>query len=244
MAEATGRIGPLTLPTLIRSLYAQKQTGTLLLRHDEISKTLYLDSGRVVFATSTDPQDRLGQLYLRRGMISLPALKQAASASSAEKKRLGTVLVQMKAIRPQDLVWGVTEQVREMVIGLFQWTRGEYIFKDGLLPSNEVITLKMSTSDLLMSGIKSIQVWARIEAAVGDLDTRFLTSPRIEDLAKEMTLTLDEWTLLSRCESGATLGQMCEESPLPDFDVCRLIWAFIVVGLLLKEEASQVEVIG
>ena len=239
-----GRIGPLTLPTLIQGLCGQRGGGTLVLRDEEIVKTLYFDTGRVVFASSNDPDDRLGLLFFSHGMISLKSLKEAAAISSFEGKRMGTVLVGIKAIRPQDLVWGVTEQVRRMVMGLFQWTRGLYTFKAGPLPSDEVITLKMPTPDLVMAGIKSIGAWSRVEAAVGALETCYHPSPRLEELAKELNLSLDEWTLLSRCESGATLGQICEATPMDDFECCRLIWAFMVVGLLLKQEAAQAEVVS
>ncbi|HEY3174545.1 MAG TPA: DUF4388 domain-containing protein [Candidatus Polarisedimenticolia bacterium] len=234
-----GSVGPLTLPTLIQGLCGERETGTLVLKDDAIERTLYFDTGRVVFATSNDPDDRLGQLLFRHGMISLTTLKEAAAVSSFHGKRMGTVLVGMMAIRPQDLIWGVTEQVKQMVLSLFQWTRGCYTFEAGPLPSEEVITLKMPTPDLVMAGIKSIDAWSRIEAAVGDLETRYQPSSRLQELSKELTLSLDEWTLLSRCESGATLGQICEVSPANDFEVCRLIWAFMVTGLLLKQEAAQ-----
>jgi len=229
-----GRIGPLTLPSLIQAVCGQKKSGTLAVREGAVTKTLYLDAGRVVFASSNDENDRLGTLFLREGMISLRSLHEAAAKAGASGKRLGTELVDMKAIRPQDLIWGVTEQVKAIVIGLFSWTRGEYAFTGGDLPTQEVITLKMPTADLVLTGIKSIESWSRIRAAVGDLDTRYDTSARVEELSRELSLSLDEWTLLSRCDSGATLGQMCDESALSDFEVCRLVWTFTVVGLLKR----------
>jgi hypothetical protein len=232
-----GEIGPLTLPTLLQGLCGAQQTGTLTLMDGSITKTLYFESGRVVFAASTDPEDRLGQLYFKRGMITISALKEAVAASVEESRRMGTILVRIKAIRPQDLIWGVTEQVRMMILSVFAWTRGTYLFEPGPLPSNEVITLKVPTPDLVMSGVKSIDSWSRVEAAVGDTGTRYHSSPRHDELARELNLSLDEWSLLSLCESGATLGQMCGESPLPDFEICRLIWGFMVVGLLVKQEA-------
>jgi uncharacterized protein DUF4388 len=238
-ASRPGRLGPLTLPSVIQTLSGEKKSGTLVLSDEAITKSLYVDEGRVVFATSTDPDDRLGQLYLRRGMITLPVLAQAAEIATKQRKRMGGVLVEMKAIRPQDLIWGVTEQVRTMVLGLFQWTRGQYRFDPGKPPSTEVITLNMHSADLVLTGIKSIESWSRIAAAVGGLQTPYTTSPRVEALSKELNLTLDEWTLLSRCEGGSTLGSMCADSALGDFEACRLIWAFTVVGLLTQVQEAR-----
>lgn len=233
-----GKIDHLTIPSLIQELWGKKLTGTLVLQDEAISKTLYVDSGRVTFAASNDPDDRLGHLYLRQGMIPLAALAEAEAGVVKESRRMGTILVEMKAIRPQDLIWGVTEQVKTIVLNLFQWTRGEYVFTPGPLPTEEVITLKMPTADLILSGIKSIESWSRIRAAIGGLESRYRTAPAIETLAKQLSLSLDEWTLLSRCENGATLGQMCSDSSLPDYEVCRLVWTFTVVGLLVAEAAG------
>jgi hypothetical protein len=36
------------------------------------------------------------------------------------------------------------------------------------------------------------------------------------------------------CEQPMTLEEICDDSKLKDFDVCRLIWAFLVVGALMK----------
>ena len=237
----SGPLGPLTTPSLIQSLCGARATGTLTLEDSGLSKNLYLDQGRVVFASSTDPEDRLGQLYLRHGMIGLGALKEAAKVALTGKKRLGAILVEMKAIRGQDLVWGVAEQVRGIVMGLFDWTRGEYQFTTGKLPTQEVITLKVPTGDLIMAGIKRIESWYRIEAAVGDLDSHYVCSPRFEELARELNLSLDEWTVLSQCESGASLADILAAFPRKDFEVCRLIWAFMVVGLLQKSAAVRTQ---
>lgn len=238
MPPLEGRIGPLTIPSLIHDACSRNLTGTLALEDLSIRKTLYLEDGHVVFGASTDPDDRLGGLFLRHGMVSLATLQAAMEQAAGSGERLGAALVKQKAIRPQDLVWGVTEQVRSLVTGLFGWVRGEYRLTEQTLPSKEVITLKISTPDLIMAGIRSVQAWSRIEAAVGDTRTRYNATPRLTALASEMDLSLEEWTLLSRCESGFVLGQLCEDSSLPDFEICRLVWAFSVVGLLEREETA------
>jgi hypothetical protein len=126
-----------------------------------------------------------------------------------------------------------------MVLELFQWVGGEYLFEPGPLPTSEVITLKMFTPDLLLTGVKRIHSWSRIEAAVGTLQTPYSTTAEIEELAGALNLTLDEWTLLSRCEGQVPLGSLCEESAMADFEVCRLVWAFTVVGLLRRHQTAQ-----
>lgn len=229
---STGRLGPLTFPSLVHDICEERNTGVLTVRDGETAKALYIDGGHVVFAASDDKDDRLGALLVRRGMIRLKDLEDAARESQQTGRRLGGVLVERQHIRPQDLVWGVREQVKEIMTGLFLWTRGTYEMKVGPLPSSEVITLKMSTGDVVLEGVRRIESWTRIQLAVGTLETHYRVTSRIEELGPTMNLTLDEWTLLSRCEGPVTLAHLCEVTPMKDFDVCRLVWALSVVGML------------
>jgi len=235
LAESpSGRLGPLTLPSLLHDVCEERNTGVLSVKDGEIEKSIFIEKGHIVFARSNDREDRLVSLLIKRGMISLKGAEEAARISLETGKRLGGVLVERHAIRPQDLTWGVREQVKEIVISLFRWTRGTYDMTFGPLPSNEVITLKMSTEDLILEGIKGIDEWVRIQLAVGGLETRYQVSPRLDELGRLMTLTLDEWTLLSRCEAPVSLAQLCDTSPMKNFDVCRLVWAFTIGGLLKR----------
>jgi hypothetical protein len=229
-----GKLGPLTLPSLIHDVCEEKNTGVLSVRDGAVEKSIFVDTGRIVFARSNDMEDRLGCLLIKRGMVSFKNMEEAVAVSQATGKRLGGVLVDMHLIRPQDLTWGVREQVKAIVVGLFGWTRGAYDIELGPLPSDEVITLKMSTGDVILEGVKGISEWIRIQLAVGGLSASYQVSPRLDELGRSMSLSLEEWTLLSRCEAPVTIESLCESSPMKDYDVCRLVWAFAVVGMLQR----------
>jgi hypothetical protein len=122
------------------------------------------------------------------------------------------------------------------VVSLFHWTQGHYQMTYGSLPTSEVITLKMPTGDIILKGVKRIDSWSRIKLAVGSPGTTYTVTGRVEEIAPQMSLSLEEWTLLSRCEGTVTLDHLCMTSPLRDFDVCRVVWAFTVVGLLKRQD--------
>ncbi len=237
--DLEGLIHSYTLPSLLFGVTQSRETGVLTFEQltvsmQQVRKSIYVQDGAPIFATSTDRDDRLGQVFLRRGMLSLERLLSAIDRSLAEKKRLGTVLVEDGWIRPQDLVLGVVEQAKEIIYSLFQWTEGSYQFQMGSLPTKEIITLSISPQNLILEGIQRIQSWYRIHEAIGGLDTRYQTTPGIKQLTEEMNLSLEEWSLLSLCEEPAALRDICPRSPLKDFDVCRLIWAFLATGVLRK----------
>ena len=112
-----GDLAPGGLPALLRPLVRARKTGVLRCTRDRFAKTVYLSDGRLIFATSTDPDDRLGEMLLRKGLISYRSLEESVRAIKAGKRQ-GTLLVESGAIRSKDLVEGVTEQVQEKEVAL------------------------------------------------------------------------------------------------------------------------------
>jgi hypothetical protein len=230
-----GILASATFPTLIYSILRRDDTGVLTLTSDSAEKSVYVQDGRPIFATSSDRDDRLGQVLFKAGLVSIEGMMGAVEESIAGGKRLGTVLVERGLIKPHDLVEGVRTQVRNIITGLFLWTRGRYRYAPGPLPTEEVITLKLSAGDMILEGIRRIDSWARIWEAVGDLDARYRTTERVERLSKDMSLALEEWTLLSHCEQPITLRELCGASTMKDFDICRFLWAMLTLGVVTRE---------
>ena len=229
-----GILSSATFPALVYSILRREDTGVLTLTGDNVEKSIYIQGGNPIFGTSSDRDDRLGNVLFKAGLVSLENLMQAVEISLKTGKRLGTVLVERGNIKPHDLVDGVTTQVRSIITSLFLWTRGRYRYVPGPLPSDEVITLKLSAGDIILEGIRRVESWGRIWEAVGDLDATFQTTDRVERLSRDMNLSLEEWTLLSYCEQPVRLRQLCAASPLNDFDICRFLWAMQTLGIITR----------
>jgi hypothetical protein len=234
-----GIVSSTTVPGLVYSILRERETGVLTLTGESTEKSVYIQSGRPVFATSNDRDDRLGQVFFKAGAITLENLLSVVERSRSERKRLGTVLVEMGLIQPGELVSGVLSQVRNIISSLFGWTRGRYRYVSGPLPTDEVITLRLSAGNMILEGIRSIQSWERIWEAVGDLDAQYHTAPGMDVLAKDLNLSLEEWTLLSRCERPISLREICRASSLSDFEICRLLWALLTLGIVARSSPRR-----
>jgi hypothetical protein len=49
-----------------------------------------------------------------------------------------------------------------------------------------------------------------------------------------MSLSLEKLGILTALHEPRTLRAICEDSSLPDFEVCRTLWAFRVVGVVRR----------
>jgi uncharacterized protein DUF4388 len=240
--KAQGSLAENDFPSLVQALNERRWTGVLRLSQGGITKNVVVQEGRMVFASSSSRDDRLGELMLRRGRLTLKQLT-VASAAVAPGKRLGTVLVEQGAISPKDLVKSVVEHTQEIIYGAFQWTEGQYRLEEGG-ESKEAIKLNISTPDLILEGIRRIDSWSRIDRAVGGLAARYDRVPDFDARLKSVSLAPEKLAVLTDLAKPKTVEEICDASDLPDFEVCRTLWAYGVVGVVRRLDKPAVEAVA
>jgi hypothetical protein len=235
-----GDLQPAGVPALLRPLVQAGRTGVLRFTRGAVTRSVYLSEGRLIFATSSDPDDRLGEMLLRQGRISYRALEDSVRAMR-DGKRQGTLLVENGAIRARDLVDGVRDQVQEIIYSLVSWDDGAFEFTEGRLPSREVILLHMSTPDLLLEGIRRVDRWSCIRAGVGPLTQQYAMAPGSTAVIGAVSLQKPELDLVASLDGVLTVEEICRLSRLPDFLACRATWALWAAGVLdrVPQDAAQ-----
>lgn len=243
---ASGDLSETPFPLLLIKLYRSGATGALEVHAGSHAKRVFVNRGSVVFAASTDRNDRLGEMLLRRGEISLP---QFVSCSEAivPGKRFGTALLENGVIGPEKLVWAVKNQVKEIVFSLFGVPSGSWNFEPGKDAGEEMITLNINTPDLIKEGIGRMDSIARPLDAFSSLgQTLRLTCTPVEAAAM-FALSPEEAPLLEAMRRPVQLGELCRSSLLKPAPLLRLLWALLILEALevsAPEPKAQVEVPG
>ncbi len=233
-----GSLAERDFPHLVQDLAKRRWSGVLTLTHRGV-RTVIVHDGRLVFATSSDPDDRLGELLLRRGRISLRQLVDAGRAVRPGQ-RLGTILVHENVLTPKELVASVVEHTQEIIYGAFQWTDGRFRLEPGD-PPGESITLNMRTPDLILEGIQRIFAWSRIERGMGGLTARYVRTPQDQEITRTMNLGAHRVDLLNALEAERSVEDLCKALPLSDFEICQTLWAFGVIGVARRTDTPTAE---
>jgi len=237
-AALEGSLARQDFPHLVQDLSKRGWSGVFTLTHQGV-RSVVVHEGRLVFATSSNPDDRLGELLLRRGRISLRQLVDAGQAVRPGK-RLGTILVEEGVLSPKDLVASVVEHTQEIIYGAFQWTEGRFRLEAGPAPA-ESITLNMRTPDLILEGIRRIESWSRIERGMGGILARYVRTKPLAEIAQAVSLSPERTALLEGLAGERTVEEICASSTTPDFDVCRTLWAFSVIGFVRRADTPPAE---
>src|SRR4026208_1728369 len=157
-----GDLSELTLPEILQHLRLSKATGVLTVGHGGAKKSLFIKAGRVVFASSNLPNERLGELLRREGKITVEEYEASIKAIN-KGKRQGKALVEMGALAPKDLWEGVQFQVKEIVYTVFQWDEGQFHFEESSLPEKERITVDLDIQDLILAGLRRVDAGGRVQ---------------------------------------------------------------------------------
>ncbi len=152
-----GNIQTVPLPALLEELRQGQATGTLTIQNGDTVKSIYIKTGKIVFAASSDTNDRLGEILVKSHKLTPANLDHAVQLlkKSAGLKKMGAILVENGFVTPKDLFTGLKTQVRDIIYSLFLWNEGEYRFEKHLPP--DVIQLQINMQELLTEIIQKIK---------------------------------------------------------------------------------------
>ena len=123
-----------SLPYIINSVREENTTGILRLTNNDIEKNLFIKGGYIIFATSNCDEERLGDILLKSGKINKEQYNVSVRLLKETGKRQGQILLEQKFISAKELLAFVRYQIKEIIMELFSWEKGDYEFIPGELP--------------------------------------------------------------------------------------------------------------
>ncbi len=224
-------------------LNRDRKTGTLTVKTPRFKKKIYLDRGNALFASSTDENDRLGEMLIKAGKITMEQYDRSVEVMKEEAKRLGTILVELGYLTLSDLMWAVKHQVKEIILSLFQLEDVEWEFKEGEIPPNEVITLKISMANLIYEGLKKIDNLARMKREMLNMDSVLKLSTDPVNLFQDIVLSPRDKKILSMVDGNKTIKELIySSSATSSFETIKTLFILYSIGMVEEKEKVKEEV--
>ena len=195
-----GSLPALGLADVFGHVLSGIRSGVLVVRRGALHKSVHFRDAQVVFATSTEPHERLGSALVRLGLVSAEQLAEALG-QVGPGARLGQVLTRSGALSDANLYNAMTYLVREVVVDLFELTEGDFLFLEGAPPPHgDSLKLPERTRELVLEGMKRSET-------VGRLRARFPDAARVQPLADAVAVPGEE-RLLARAALRPTVGEL------------------------------------
>lgn len=212
------------LPELLGLVHGASLSGLLHFVHDDHAKAVYLHRGEVVFATSNQSIDRLGECLVRAGVLTIEQLRHA-ELSFTPPDRFGKTLVENGFLTSRELWHGVKYQVEEIVRSLFVYDAGRLHVWCGEHQPDNVVRLALPTPRLMAEGIERRHAIRKF--------VRLLHDPRVRVAAvpgAEAQLAGTERALHAAAVGETSFEAICRATGLDDTTGARLVQLLRLIG--------------
>lgn len=203
-----GDLSRFELPDLLSLVKAGRRTGVLALERRDQESKLYCRGGDVVFAVSTHEDLRLGRLLARQGKVAPEVIEEALDWQHSNGGRLGGALVSAGLLDEAELAALLKVQVSEVIFEAFSWPEGSFSFWDGIPPPPAAVTLEMDLQNILIEGVRRLDVRGRLKTAFPDLDMVVEAIANPERVKHTVTLTPEEWKVFFLVDGRRTLAEI------------------------------------
>ena len=232
-----GNIKDISLVKILVQLNRNRKTGTLTVSTSSASKNIYLKMGDVIFASSTYEDDRLGEMLLKAGKITVEQYDQSVAVLKATGKRQGAILVELGYLTPKQIFLGLKYQVNEIIQSMFLLEDARYEFKEDDLPIQEVIALKMSMGNLIYAGINRITHWTRIRNEMPDTDSVLKISDDPLSLFQDIELSSQDKKMVSLIDGKKSIKEIIDSAWTSSFEALKILYVLWSIGIV-EESAS------
>jgi hypothetical protein len=227
------------LPEILATVNRHGVPGVLEVVHDELVKRVYLLDGDIIFATSTDRTESLGDYLVRAGEITEEELLQSTEElANSPGARHGEIIVKMGFLDREKLGAAVRKQVQAILWGLFNLSEGQVSFKVGRAKDDEIYKIKIPTARAIIAGCRRIEDPKMITARMGGRGAILKKMPRPPHLEK-FRLEPDERELLEMIDGKKTLYELCESGPASAGANARVLYAFAELQMLTIDPSSS-----
>lgn len=225
---------------LLLGLQRGTKTGTLEVVSGITVKKIFIKNGDMVFAGSNLADDRLSERLIKKGIISLEQLNLAIHRQPETGEKLGKILVDMSCLTPRELYQEVRNQVDDIILSIFSLEEGEFEFREGSLPDENLVTLRISAANIIYRGIKRIKSYNYIKQLFPSPDDVLKISQETINSFQSISLSDTDKQILQTISGRGTLTEILSRSPENEFETLKTISAFLSIGIISSKRQQDV----
>ena len=233
------------LPEILFTIAQYKVPGVLSVIHDGITKQVFLSDGNIIFAASNAPDDHLGEFLFRCGKITRVDYDKSTQLMTKDKgKWQGEILVDMGALKKEELPWAVQSHQQAIVWSLFNWFDADVNFHLGKFRYTRPILLDIPIPRAILDGVRHIHNSKRLIGIMGNRHT-ILRAEENALLCIEMYGAEDKERAVLRSVDGQTnLYDLCAHSPYPPHETARILYGLFTLKLVSRKDPEGVRVVS
>jgi hypothetical protein len=193
---------------------------------DGPQRSVYLDSGSVVGASTNVATERLGETLYQFGVITRAQLDAIVASSNTSGKRIGEAAIDLEYVSAEELFPMMARQVEEVFYAALRVGEGAYYvfdrFDEALLPRRH----NMNAAGLLMEGARRMDEMRYFRERIPN--DEFIPVPKAGD--KKPPEELAE--AFVQCDGKRSIAEIGRRTGQLEFEVTRSVYQLVQGGFV------------
>jgi curved DNA-binding protein CbpA len=239
LGNLKGELKDFSLTDLLIGIQRGTKTGNLEIVSGSISKRIYIKNGDMISADSNVNDDRLGELLVKEGTITIRQFNEASERLLETGEKLGKIFVDLSYMTPRELYQAVRHQIDEIILSLFTIEEGTFEFKEGPLTRDDLITLNISAANIIYRGIKRVKNFIYASKMFPSPDSVPYISQNPMNIFQSISLDHRDKQILYAINGQDSLKKILSLFPFNDFETLKTISAFLSIGIITINKQDE-----
>jgi tetratricopeptide (TPR) repeat protein len=220
---------------LLNKIYSARLTGQLQLVLGRVERQFFFNGGQLVFASSSDRFDSLGEMMLREGGITQAQFEEASELMKTGQ-RFGSALAELGVLTVEQITGWIQRQLTLITFSVLNYRACRFYFFDAL-DKNVVpeVAIPVPLGGLLLDTVRRAGDLP-LEELAGDAELR--VTPSQDPLLRYQAVELNEneRKLLACAAQEISAQDLLASSGLPSEAAARALYALLVLGEVVSVE--------
>jgi len=238
-----GSLETFNIANLLQFLSFDKKTGVLQIIGGGNSAKIFIKSGFIIYATSSQQEFRLGHFLRSEGVLSDEKLQECLQLAKERNQQLGRFLVEQGYISRSSLKDFLHLQAEEILYDIFLWEAGDFEYADTPLNVKGKLFIPLNPLGIIMEASRRIDERSIITREIPGDQLIFTISQKMGDTEK-LKLTKNERRILSLIDGSRTVKQVINDSGYAEFATYKIIYSLKMSGFIEKAWKEESDVVN
>jgi hypothetical protein len=239
--KGKGSLDDFPLVGLFYALSSNFQTGVAIIHNGHAHKEVYFKEGWIVFARTNKSEERIGNLLVKRKLVSQSHIDKMVVEAKKKGEKLGNFLVENGLLLKKELREVLDLQVKEILCDLLSWKEGEFYFVEREVDDGDVV-VNYTPLDIALFAARTALDFSAFRKMVPHNQVIFHIPPYIESAKAKIGEELDanENFIFSLIDGKRNIDQLIKFSGDDEMFTISILHRLLLMGFIEKAKDSGV----
>jgi hypothetical protein len=238
----SGDITDFDLADVIQLIGRNRKTGKLIVSGGRNFVTIYFKNGQAVFSGPAHQRDHLGNILVRRGIVSREDVEAALAVQRTLRKkgqniRIGSILAARGKISRKTLEHLIRIQIEETVTAALSETDGRFEFIPEMELENGDLLVAVDPEWIILETSRQLDEWEVVGRKAPARDAIFAINPDPETTSTT-NLDLDAWRVVSLVNGVRTVEEVVNRAGMSRLDALQTLSRLIELRVVVESRAG------